>query len=108
MRQRVWARADERHLPEQDIDELRKLVDAGRAERPADSRHAGIVAGGLNDQVTILGNRHRAELEDPEHVVVPAIAPLAEENRAATVELDRQSDQQQQRRDEDETNRARK
>jgi hypothetical protein len=103
-------RADEAHLAAQDVDQLRQLVDRGPAQKAADARDPRVLADLEHDAVVGLVElgelglarlrvgEHRTELEDRELVAVAAHASLTEEHRAARVELDRDRDGDQQRR----------
>ena len=90
--------SDEAHLAAEDIPELRKLVQTRLAQKPSESRDAGVVLelvvaqpfgfriGVAFEQVTqkLLGVRdHGAELQAVERLPVSADALMAEEDRAA-------------------------
>ena len=90
----VGARADERQLATNNIDELRQLIEARLADKAPHTGHPRVVSG--DEPLGILVRRldiHRAELEDLDELVVEAIALLAEEDGAPAVELDGQSDE---------------
>ena len=75
----VGAGAHDAHLPEQHVDELRELVDAGLAQYLAPLGHAGVVPRGL--QAVGLGvDPHAAELQAGELPAVDAGALLAEKD----------------------------
>lgn len=75
----VGAGSHDAHLPEQHVDELRELVDAGLAQYLAPPGHAGVVPRGL--QAVGLGvDLHAAELQAGELPAVDACALLAEEH----------------------------
>ena len=98
VRQRMRARPDDGHLALQDVDQLRQLIKARAAQEPSNARHSRVVALGLLNFLAVFGNGHGSELEDPEDRVVLAVPALTEEDRSRAVELDRQSDQREQRR----------
>ena len=91
------ARADERHLALEHVEELRQLVEARAPQEGADPRDARVVrdlehprvATGREVHVQVrelvlprLGvGGHRPELEDPEDLLRPAAPGLAEEDR---------------------------
>ena len=82
----VGAGADNAHLAEQNVDELRKLVKAGVAHDLAPACDAGIALRGL--QAVGLGvDFHAAELEAGELLTVESGALLAEEHGAGHREL---------------------
>ena len=105
-RQRAWA--DEAHLPAQDVEHLRQLVDREPAQHPPDARHAGVVTDleersarlvGVLELALALGRAgdHRPELEHAELALADSHAPVDVEHRAARVELDRACDEQPER-----------
>jgi hypothetical protein len=76
------SRAYQAHLAAQDIEELRQLVDAGRADDPPDARDARIVSRrGVRPGLAAVA--HRPELEHPEQLVAAPDAGLDVEHRAA-------------------------
>ncbi len=81
---RVRARADQRQLADQHVEELRQLVDRGLADEAADAGDARIALGDgdLRRRVASDDGVHRAELEDVDDLVVEAVALLPEEDRA--------------------------
>ncbi len=98
----LGARADEAHVAEQHVDELRQLVEARPAQQPADARHARVVVElehrlaelveGHERRQQILGVRHhRPELEHPEGAAALPRPRLREDDRAAAVEHDRRA-----------------
>ena len=69
---RVRARADDRHLALEHVDQLRELVDAGAADEGTDAGDPVIVARGRAAAVVIeLFLAHRAELEHVEENSLP-------------------------------------
>src|SRR6185503_2171018 len=85
--QRVLARhrsrPDGAEIAAQDVEELRQLVEAGRAQQPSRARHA-LVA-------------HGAELEDLERLLQTPEPPLPEEQRPSVIEEDGGGDAHHQR-----------
>ena len=112
------ARADEAHLAAHDVEQLRQLVQRGAcaASRPTRvtrgssailNRPSCASLRSRSDVLHRLGvGDHRAELEHVEALAVAADAQLAEEHRAAAVELDRDRDRDQQRRDREQPERG--
>ena len=77
----VGARADDAHVAEQHVDELRELVEAGVAHDLAPAGDAGVALRGL--QAVGLGvDLHAAELKAGELLAVESGALLAEEHGA--------------------------
>jgi hypothetical protein len=88
VRDRMGAWADEAHLADQDVYELRQLIDAGGANEAADTRDARVVFQRLLHLIATLGDAHRAELEDHECVAVEAPSGLAIDHRSARLDDD--------------------
>src|SRR6186713_2849548 len=86
--------ADQGHLPAQDIEELRKFIDARPAQPAADWRDPLVIADRLSYLRTMFHHGHRSEFEDPEFLSVETIAKLREKNGPARVELDHDSSDQ--------------
>jgi hypothetical protein len=89
VRERVRARADQRHVALDDVDELRQLVDVPFAQGSPETRDARIVAPRLLHHVAVVQRHHGAELDDAEFLLVEAVAPLAEYRRTRRGQLDR-------------------
>lgn len=83
----VWARPDERHIAEENIDELREFVDIGATHEVADARFAGIVLCGLL-AVAVGIDTHGAEFVAVELLAVESAALLAEKNGPRAGEFD--------------------
>ena len=64
------ARADERHVAFEDVDELGQLVDGGGADEATDLREALGVGQEVALGITLVG--HGLELDDAEHLAVQA------------------------------------
>ena len=90
-------RPDEAHLAEQDVPDLRQLIEAGRSQDPADAgqpRVVGDLEGVALDLVLFLEfgqaglrvGHHRPELHHLERTPVQADARLAEDHRTAVDE----------------------
>ena len=88
------------HVAAQDIYKLGKLVNAGRADDLAERRDPIVVALGLDDLRTVLLTPHRAELEDRKGLTVQPAAGLPEQHRTGRLELDQNSDESEERREE--------
>src|SRR3954471_13883372 len=84
----VRTRSDKRHFATQHIQELRKFIDARPAEPTAQPRDSLVIASCLLHLGPPLHYRHGSELEDPEFLVVKAIAKLGKEHRSSRIELD--------------------
>src|SRR6266496_4376114 len=102
--QRQRPRADERHLAAQDVQHLRQLVERIPADEPADARDPRVVLDleqrsrgfvrALEPGLPCTGvDVHRAELEHPELALAEPDAPVAVEDGAGRIELDRKCDQ---------------
>src|SRR5437762_421062 len=92
----------EAHLAEQDVEELRELIQRRSAEELSDLGDPGI-GGDLEQPVRLIQRMegllprvgvldHRAELEHLEVLAVPPDARLTEQDRAGRVKLDRRGD----------------
>ena len=86
--ERVRAWPDKRHLPEEDIQQLRQLVDVPAAQQPSDGGDPHIVLGRLLELAMRGRDRHAAELEDQERLLIEAVAALHEEHRSSRIDLD--------------------
>src|SRR6266513_3806739 len=95
----LGARADEAHLPGEDVEHLRQLVDPEPAEPGADSRDAGIVAARPDRlPLRLRIDPHAPELQHREPPPVLPRADLAIQNRAAVFKEDCDRRQQGDRR----------
>ena len=79
---RMRPRADERQIaPEDDVEELRQLIERRFADEAADACHTRVVAGDqLFGAVIKLIHIHRAEFVNFDQLVVETIAALPEEH----------------------------
>ena len=93
----VRARADQRHLAFEDVNELRQFVEAVAAQELAERGYARVVRLGLLDTLPVLRNRHGAEFVDRENLIVEAVTLLLEENRAFALQFDRNCDDSENR-----------
>src|SRR5215204_6655868 len=100
----LWRRADERHVAEEHVQELRQLVDVPAPQQAAGQRHAIVASGRLADLVVVM-NPHGAEFVDPERLLVEAVALLAEVRGAGAVEADQGRDQEKERQQQHEAER---
>ncbi len=110
---RERTRADEAHLAPEDVQSLGNLVEREPAQHAPDARDPGIVADleeraadlvRLLQLALVLGGvgDHRPELQHPELALPEPDAPVAVEDRPRRRELDRERDEQPQRKaDED-------
>ena len=86
--------ADKGHIPLQDVDSLRKLVQAGRPEETAHTSDTGIPPVGVHPLPHALGiHAHTAELVHAKHAASPSQPLLLEQNGALGVHLDGNGDQ---------------
>jgi hypothetical protein len=86
--------ADDAHVPLEDIEQLRNLVQRPVAQEVAYASDAGIVLGYLQPQALVLGaHDHGTELVAAEDLAVLAHPLLDVEHRATVVELDGQGDE---------------
>ena len=86
------ARADETHLPSQNVEQLGKLVEAGLAEKPADRRDPLAVREQIARGVPFV--RHAAEFDQLERSASKTGAGLAKEDRWSLEHPDQESDDQ--------------
>src|SRR5229473_390104 len=84
----MWTGADDRHVADQDIEQLRKLIDIGAAQDAAQTRYTWIVSDDLPEIVTIFHHGHRSEFEYANGFVVVAVPRLAKKHRPTGIELD--------------------
>ena len=93
------ARADDRHLAAQDVDEVRQLVDRRAAQQRADARDARVAGVDGEAGAELLGAvDHRAQLQDVELAPVAADAALAVDRLALGLQADRDEREREQRR----------
>ena len=96
--------ADQRHVADQDVDQLRQLVQPGAAQEPAEARGPLRIrqrrAGG------VVGEPHGPELVEGEGAQAPARADLTEQERRAEVDQDGECHQHEQGREGDQGERA--
>src|SRR6185437_9467483 len=87
-RDRVRARADERHLAPQHVEKLGQFVEARPPQEMSDPGDSRIVLARLAHarEIGVLVI-HRAELEHPNHPVAKAEPRLAEQDRTLAVQL---------------------
>src|ERR1700737_2838274 len=76
-RGRVWTGPDERHVADQDIEQLRKLMDIGMAQEVSQTGHTWIMSDDRLEIVAILHHRHRSEFQHANGLVVVAVPCLA-------------------------------
>src|SRR4051794_18473625 len=73
----MWTGADDRHVADQDIEQLRKLIDIGAAQKAAQTRYTLIVSDYRPEIVAIFHDLHRSKFEYPNGLVVVAMPRLA-------------------------------
>ncbi len=97
--------ADQVHVPLQDVEELRKLVQPEAPQPAADAGEpAAVVPCPLRRRPA--RGAHGAELDQTEEPPATAHALLDEEHRARRVELDREGDEREERREQDQAERG--
>ena len=87
------ARPDDAHLADEDVEDLRQLVEARLPEEGADLRDVLLrILQEVGRDVVWRVDLHRAVFQDGEELLVLPDAPLAEEDRAGVADDDAQSD----------------
>lgn len=87
--------ANQRHLPLQDVDELREFIDTGRADHTTDFCDAGVALAGVDAGAGVLRvHAHGAEFDDLEDLCAAPDALLFKQHRAGGFELDQHRDDQ--------------
>ena len=109
LRHHQRARADEAHVAEQHIEQLRRLVEREAADHPADAGDP-VVVRVLDDGAVVAhlhggGGLHGAELVELEETPAAPRATLREQHRPARIELDRERDQREQWREREQQHR---
>ncbi len=98
----MGARANNRHLAFQDIEQLGKLIDAGPANPVTDAGNARVIALSGMDPVSIARRQsHRPELVHGEKAVAAPDAALHEQRWSSVLDPDGQGYDQQKRRQHD-------
>jgi hypothetical protein len=92
-RVRTWA--NERHVSEKDVYQLRQFVETRLAQKLADMRAPWIITSGLI--LALVRLLHRAKLKNSKNAVVFSRPPLQEKNRKARLNYDRCSDKNEKR-----------
>ncbi len=80
-------RADEAHVPFEDVDELGQLVDAELADECADAGHPGVPLGGEGGAVLLRVVPHAPDLVDREGLSAHPDALLGEDGRPRALQL---------------------
>src|ERR1700733_1823813 len=75
-RDRVRPRANDRHVASNNVEELRKLVDAGAAQQLPDPRPPPVTTSRLNDRLAVVHHRHCTEFVYRKFPVAESNAPL--------------------------------
>ena len=79
VRQRMRTRAHQRHFPPDDVEELRQLVKAVAAQKPAERRDTLVVGlWACRNLLPVFQNAHGAKLIDAKHRVIKPVALLGE------------------------------
>jgi hypothetical protein len=100
------ARADQRHVPANDVPELRQLVERQLPEGATDARDACITAvDGKAGSLALRADDHRPELQELEVAATLADAHLPVEDGPPVLELDAERGEREQRRRQDEHSR---
>ncbi len=89
MREHVRSRPHYGHVAQQNIEELRKLVQAGPAQKRAHFGNPRIILGGLHF-IRFLVDVHRSKLETGKGLIVPARTLLHKKDGAARIQLDQE------------------
>src|SRR5256885_1975782 len=84
----MGTRPDQRHVADQDIEQLRKLIDIGMAQEPPQTGHTWIVSGDWYEIVALLHHGHRSEFQHANGLVVVAVPRLEKKHRPTGIELD--------------------
>src|SRR6266508_3079321 len=97
---------DDAHVAEEDVEELRELVEGPRPNPPPYPRSPRIIAlGPFGAGVILRADPHRAEFHDLEWLAIETHAHLPIENRSAVFDPDCQRDEEHDRREENERGR---
>src|SRR5215813_5343272 len=96
---RMWPRPNQRHLPTDNIEQLRQLIDACPSQPCANTRDSPIASHHLLDCRAILDICHCAKLEDLESPAIEAAPRLSEQRIARRIKLDRDRDNDEHRRE---------
>src|SRR5262245_24716928 len=107
MHERMRTGPDEGHIADEDVHELRELVQAALAEEAPQPRHARVVISGLHDRMAVLGDGHGPELPDSELACAETAALLPEYRSTRTVEPHRERDEKQKRQEHNQSHRRR-
>src|SRR5690606_35626221 len=97
VRNGMWTWADETHVPLDDVEELRQLVERVPPQEPAEARHAIVVAGRLAYEGAVVRRAHRAELVDGDLAAVEPVTALLEDDRARRRAGDAERDEHHER-----------
>src|SRR5205807_707943 len=99
VRERMRARAYQRHLAGDHVEELRQLVDIPAAKPAPCPGHAGILFRCLVYLPPVFERAHGAEFENAEQPLVKAVSVLQEEHGASAVQLNEERCYEQERRE---------
>ena len=93
----LGAGADEAHLANEDIPELRQFIELEFAEEPAQAGDARVAVPGHTGACFLRIHRHGPEFEDEKGLAPLPDSQLTKEDRAGVGELDRQGEQEEER-----------
>src|SRR5208283_2125443 len=97
MRNSMRAWADQRHVADDDVEQLRQLIDARLTEPASKARHAWIVARRLGNDIPVLKHLHGPKFVNDKCVAVETIALLFKYYRPIGLNLEQQGGHQHQR-----------
>ena len=98
--------ADERHIPQQDIQQLRQLIQAGSAKQSSDAGDARVAGCGRGEFISGGAGVHRAELINVEECAVATNSLLDEERWPGRIQADEDCDESEKRGKKDEQKRG--
>ena len=81
-------RTDQAHVPDENIDKLRKFVQLVLADEIAGAGHPRIMSADGDKPLFVRAHPHRAELEQAEVLIAAPYPDLTVEHRSGRIELD--------------------
>ena len=84
----LWSGTDQAHVPDENVDELRQLVQLVLTDIIAGTGHPRVMSADGDKPLLVRTHPHRAELEQTEILVATAHPYLPVEHRAGRIELD--------------------
>src|SRR6266700_3619430 len=94
VRNGVRARSDQRHVPSNDVQQLRKLINVRSSQNPSDAGDPGIAPCCLTKLSLVLFGGHGPKLQDIDGLVVETMTDLSEQNRTRRIQLNQRRDDQ--------------